>query len=307
MSPQHRHPQTALLLLNPSARRVKSKTSAQILNHLQTSGLQVIQGFPHRPQDFAELIQAHRHQVDLVIVGGGDGTLNTVIDSLVTTHLPLGILPLGTANDLARTLNIPTSLAAACQVITQNYKRNIDLGRVNGKHFFNVASMGLSVNLTRQMTREVKQKWGILAYGIVALEIIFEARPFQATIMIDQVAHQTRTLQIAVGNGRYYGGGMTIAHDASIDDGRLDLYSLEIQHWWQILMLPWALFRGKYNRAFGIQTFSGTQFEIYTDQPHSINTDGEITVTTPAQFQIVPERSQFLSLPQSRYSGKYLF
>ncbi|MGL5081943.1 MAG: lipid kinase [Microcoleaceae cyanobacterium] len=286
---QKLYAQTALLLLNPGARRVNPQAISRVLNQLQVLGLEIIQGFPNHPQDFADLIQAHQHRVDLVIIGGGDGTLNAVIDSLVATQLPLGILPLGTANDLARTLGIPAAVPAACQVIAQGYKRYIDLGCVNGKHFFNVASLGLSVDLTRQLSREAKQRWGILAYGVAAIRVMVQARPFLAQIITHGSTQQVRTLQIAIGNGRYYGGGMTIAHDASIDDSRLDLHSLEIQHWWQIFMIPWALSTGRYRQEFGIRALSGTEFEIWTAKPHAINTDGELTVSTPAQFRVVPQ------------------
>ncbi|MHC5722287.1 MAG: diacylglycerol kinase family protein, partial [Nostoc sp.] len=91
---------------------------------------------------------------ELVIIGGGDGTLNAAVDALVDTQLPLGILPLGTANDLARTLEIPNSLSEACKIIAYRNLHRIDLGWVNGKHFFNVASLGLSVKITERLTKE---------------------------------------------------------------------------------------------------------------------------------------------------------
>ncbi|MFN7656632.1 MAG: lipid kinase, partial [Dolichospermum sp.] len=113
----------------------------------------------------------------------------------------------------------------------------------NNKYFFNVASLGLSVNITQQLTKEIKRRWGIFAYAVIALQVIWKSRPFSAEIRINDQSFLVKTVQIAVGNGRYYGGGMAVVHDAAIDDQRMDLYSLEIDHCWQILPLLTAMRR----------------------------------------------------------------
>ncbi len=286
---QQPYPKTALLLVNPNARRVTQTALSQVTVQLQTAGFEIIQDFPQHPQDFIPLIQHYRDQINLVIVGGGDGTLNAAVDAIVGTDLPLGILPLGTANDLARTLKIPVSLPQACAVITQGYQSTIDLGWVNGKHFFNVASLGLSVNITRKLTKEAKRRWGVLAYVMTAIKALLKARPFKAEIRFEGQAKRVKTLQIAVGNGRYYGGGMTILHDATIDDQRLDFYSLEIKHWWQIFTVLFTFRHGRHRKELGTRTLSGTEFEVLTHKPYAINTDGELTTTTPAHFRVIPQ------------------
>lgn len=288
-SPTQVVPTTALLLVNQSARRGNSYRVDLALRELQAHELRIIQHLDCYPDDFSRLIQVYQSQVDLVIVAGGDGTLNSAIEGLVKTRLPLGILPLGTANDLARTLGISLSVPEACRTIAEGHQRWIDLGWVNGKHFFNVASLGLSVRLTQKLTNQAKKRWGILAYGITALRMLNQTQPFHAAIMTNGIIQRVKTLQIAVGNGRHYGGGMTIAHDATIDDARLDLYSLEIQHWWQVLTIPIALRWGRYGRASGIRVLSGAEFEIQTAEPCLINTDGELSVWTPARFQVIPK------------------
>nr|WP_246844498.1 hypothetical protein [Hydrocoleum sp. CS-953] len=97
-----------------------------------------------------------------------------------------------------------------------------------------------------------------------------------------------KTLQVAVGNGKHYGGGMTIAHDATIDDQRLDLYSLEVKYCWQFIgMLP-SIWKGKYQESFGFRSLSSSVISVYTRKPRPINTDGEIITYTPAHFQVVP-------------------
>ena len=277
----------ALLLINTHARQGENRL-AEAVECLKKLGFDLIDESPEKPQQLYEVIIRHQHKVDLVIIGGGDGTLNAAVDALVETQLPLGIIPLGTANDLARTLEIPNSLPEACKIIANNHVRRIDLGCVNGKHFFNVASCGLSVKITQRLTKQVKRRWGILAYAITALQVIWESRPFRAEININGTSMAVKTVQIAVGNGRYYGGGMAVVHHATIDDQKLDLYSMEIKHWWQIIPLLPAMRTGRHVFSRHVRTVSGQEIEIHTHKPRPINTDGEITTYTPAHFRVIP-------------------
>jgi YegS/Rv2252/BmrU family lipid kinase len=279
----------ALLLVNRHARHGQERIAAAI-EQLKTLGFELLEESTDHPRHLPEVIRRYQHQVDLVIIGGGDGTLNAAVDALVDTQLPLGILPLGTANDLARTLEIPNSLPEACEIIAKGQVRRIDLGWVNDKHFFNVASLGLSVQITEQMTKEAKRRWGVFAYAITALRVIWQTRPFRAEIQIDNgKSIKVKTVQIAVGNGRYYGGGMAVVHDATIDDRRLDLYSLELQHWWQIIALLPAMRSGQHTTWPGVRALHGQKIKVHTGRPHPINTDGEITTYTPAEFRVIPQ------------------
>ena len=277
----------ALLLFNRHARQGQKQLSKAI-EQLQTMGFELIEESTDHPQHLPEVIRRYQNQVDLVIIGGGDGTLNAAVDGLVDTQLPLGILPLGTANDLARTLGIPNCLPDACKIIGTGQLRRIDLGWVNGKHFFNVASLGLSVQITQQLSKEAKRRWGVLAYAVTAIQVIWQARPFTAEIRLNGKSISAKTIQISVGNGRYYGGGMTVDYDAAIDDQKLDLYSLEIQHWWQILPLLPAIRQGQQTSWPGVRTEEGQEIEVYTHKPRAINTDGEITAHTPAKVRVIP-------------------
>ena len=294
----------ALLLVNRHARRGKDDL-LQAIQCLQELGFALREESTEHPEHLAEVIQRYRDQVDMVIVGGGDGTLNAAVQGLVGTHLPLGILPLGTANDLARTLGIPSSVPEACQTIAGGQLRSIDLGWVNGQYFLNTASMGLSVKITRNLTSEAKRTWGVLAYAATAIQVLLKARPFQAEIRWrapnseKEESVQVKTLQIAVGNGLYYGGGMAVAHDADVDDQRLDLYSLEVDHWWEVIFALPALRKGTQFQLPNIRTIEAQEIEVFTRKPRSINTDGEITTMTPAHFRVIPHAlSVFVPKPQ---------
>jgi YegS/Rv2252/BmrU family lipid kinase len=262
---------------------------SQAIRQLQALGVELLAESMPSPQHLPDLIRRYRRQVDAVIIGGGDGTLNAAVEGLVDAQVPLGILPLGTANDLARTLGIPPSLSVACEIIATGIVRRIDLGWVNGKYFFNVASLGLSVEITQKLTKTRKRRWGVLAYAITALQAIWQARPINAEIRLNNRSIRVKTIQIAVGNGRHYGGGMTVVHDATIDDDRLDLYSLEIRHWWQLLALLPAMRHGRHATLPGVRALHGQDIQVYTRKPLPINTDGEITTYTPARFCVIPK------------------
>ncbi|NDJ16363.1 lipid kinase [Myxacorys almedinensis] len=278
----------ALFLVNRHARRGKEVLDDAIAQ-LRSLDIELLEESTDDPKRLSEVIREYRDRVDLVIIGGGDGTLNAAIAGLVDTKLPLGILPLGTANDLARTLGIPETLAEACTIIAAGKRNTIDVGWVNEHYFFNVASLGLSVQITRKLTKRAKKQWGVFAYAATALQVLIETRRFTAEIRMGDRSETVKTAQIAVGNGRYYGGGMAVAEDAAIDDQRLDLYSLEIEHWWQMLLLLPAMRQGSQHQSRWVQTWQGEDFFVYTRKPRAINTDGEITTYTPAHFRLIPQ------------------
>ncbi|MDX2239717.1 MAG: lipid kinase [Leptolyngbyaceae cyanobacterium bins.302] len=291
-------PKPILLLVNLNSKQGLLRFGEAVAS-FNDLGIQYIIGQIKEPEDFARCIRRYRNKVSAVVIGGGDGTLNVAVDALVETNLPLGVLPLGTANDLGRTLNLPRTLPEACSVIAEGHRQAIDLGRVNGKYFFNVASCGLSIKITQELSGRLKKRWGVLAYAIAAVKTLATARRFTALIQVDGGTEmRRRSLQIAVGNGRYYGGGLTVAADAAIDDQRLDLYSLEIPHWWHIFFLLPALKSGRFSERIGICRWEGQHITVKTNNPKRINTDGEITTTTPALFELCPKALEvFVPLP----------
>jgi YegS/Rv2252/BmrU family lipid kinase len=280
--------QRALFLVNPHSRRGQAARH-EAKQRLEQLGLELIEADFDTPNQFPELIEQHRHQVDLVIVGGGDGSVNGAIEGLLETRLPIGVIPLGTANNLARCLNLPTTIPQACQVIAAGQLKAIDLGWVNGEYFLNVAGIGLSAQINREVAADFKRRWGVLAYAATAFKLIAKQRRFRAEIRCNGETIRVNTYQITICNGRHYGSGLTVAADATIDDCRLDLCSLEIQHWWQALFLVPALSQGKYAVGQGIRILQGETIEIITDKPQPIDTDGEITTQTPAMFRVIPQ------------------
>jgi YegS/Rv2252/BmrU family lipid kinase len=279
-------PRRALLLINPHARQ--GDACDGIEEKLTSAGLEIICD-TREGESIHQAIARHGQDVNLVIVGGGDGSLNDAIPALIETQLPLGVLPLGTANDLARTLGLPPDIDQAIGVIARGESKAIDVGRANDAYFFNVASIGLSVDVTRELRPEAKKRYGVFAYLFTSFHTTFRARPFHAEIRTPDQTYHVKTVQITVGNGRHYGGGMTVAEDAAIDDGLLNLYSVEVDHWWKVFWLTPTLMRGTQERSAWVRTLRGSSFEILTRRRRPVNADGEMSTYSPVKFTVVPK------------------
>lgn len=278
----------ALVLVNRHSRS-GAEGAGPALARLEAAGWRLLLPEPERPEDLPRAVREAAGRVDLVIAAGGDGTLHAILDALVATGLPLGILPLGTGNDLARTLGIPPEPEAAAAVLLAGRRRRIDLGRVNGIFFANVAGIGLGVEVTRALTRERKRRLGPLAWPLTLLQVVRDFRPFRARIRCeDGEMLRVWAVQIAVGNGRHYGGGMVVHEEAGITDGLLHLHVLRARAFWRLaLQLPRFL-HGIHDDPRVVRARSGQRFEIVTRPARSVTADGEIVTRTPALFEVVP-------------------
>ncbi|USD20032.1 hypothetical protein MJO52_13190 [Microbulbifer variabilis] len=150
-------------MVNPKSRNGAEADIDSGLARLRADGIEVEILHSEGPEETEAVIRQSHKNLDLVIVGGGDGTISSTARVLKECQLALAILPLGTANDLARSLGI-VDLEQAFDVIIGNHRQLIDLGVVNGHYFFNVANMGLGVKVTEAQDSEIKKLWGVLSY-----------------------------------------------------------------------------------------------------------------------------------------------
>ena len=281
-------PRRALLVVNAGSRSGGAPLDGP-LSVLRSAGIAVIECRCAEGESIADLVRRRAPEgFSEVIIGGGDGTLNAAAPGIVDTRLPLGILPLGTANDLARSLSIPPDPMAAAGIIAEGRLRPIDLGQVNGHFYFNVASIGFSAVLARRLSQETKRRWGVLGYAVTAFRVLRRMRSFRVTIEHDGGLEKSRSVQVSVGNGRHYGGGMTIDAEARPDDGILDVYSLEIDHWWRLVALVPYLRRGTHGTWRDVRTLRTSACTLHTRRPMRVNADGEIVTRTPARFRVHP-------------------
>ena len=289
-------PKRVLLIVNEHSRRGRD-LAAEALAGFEQAEISVDRHASTSREHVSELIRSAKPDIDAVVVGGGDGTLNAAAPGLLERRLRFGILPFGTANDLARTLSIPVGIADAIAIIAQGRTRMIDVGDVNGHPYFNVASLGLGVDLTRALTRDAKRRWGPFGYAIAGLRVINRLQAFHADITIGGQTHVSRTIHLAVGNGRHYGGGMTVHEHSRVDDHCLDVYSLEVENIWRLLRLLPALKAGKTQDWHEIKTLEGQEITVRTHRPRSVNADGEIVTKTPATFKVLPGAVEVFAPP----------
>lgn len=288
-------PAKALLLINPSSR---SGAEADLIHGLKTlndAGIELIQVQSQSAEHACEEIKKYREQIDFVIFGGGDGTISSAAKCLYEINMAFAILPLGTANDLARSLDIPDDIDEAVQIIVENHRRMIDLGCVNEHVFFNVANIGLGVTITYELTPEVKKTWGVLSYLKALLCAVARTESFAVTLLIEGKKYRTRSIHLGVGNGRYYGGGNVIDERCTIDNGLLSLYSLKPQSLWELLTLAPLLRGGKQCRARRTFTARAKRIEIRTSRPMEVHADGEPVTYTPATFKVIPKALQVIA------------
>src|SRR5829696_5009761 len=166
---------------------------------------------------------AARRGVDVVAAAGGDGTINEVVNGLDGYDVPLGIIPLGTANDFAKQVGIPADADHAMDVILQRKPRRLDTASLNGRRFLNVSTAGVGAQATAETPPEVKESLGPIAYAISGMRKLADFRPQHASFVGDGFTYEGEFLMFAVGLTRSTGGGTMVTPMASTTDGLMDL------------------------------------------------------------------------------------
>ena len=294
----------ASLVVNTQS-RTGEKAFERSLKLLSRLGVAV--GVSYAVNDPARLAETVRGATsegyDPIILGGGDGSVSSTVDFLAHHHATLGLLPLGTANDFARTLEIPPNLEEACETIARGKVVDVDLGLVGDNFYVNVASVGLSVEVTRSLSPRLKKRVGPLAYPVAALAAFFKHKPFAAHLRFPDKDYEPveydRLLQVAIGNGRFYGGGMVIAPGSGIDDRYLDVYAIRLGRRRDLVGIARYLRSGDFVKSEGVDHFRTRRIQLETEPELPVNVDGELVAYTPQDFSvasnalrvIVPEAS----------------
>ena len=245
----------------------------------------------------------------LLIVAGGDGTINDVVNGLGRADFPegvtLGILPAGTGNDLAATLCIPEDPGLAEDVIRQNRQRRLDVARVRsegiGERFFiNVATGGLGAEISDANDEELKKRWGKLSYLRASLEVARDFDVRDLTLYLDGEERRVKAVNIAVGNCRYTGGGWPATPKANPEDGLLDVVVIEALGVADLLELaPAALSESDYLDSDGVLFVRAKEIRVETQPPGlEFTADGEIIGNEPARFSILPQALNVLVGPE---------
>jgi diacylglycerol kinase (ATP) len=298
----------AALIVNTRS-RTGERAFFQALDHLQE--MHVPLGVTYPIRDPARLPEAVQEVLgdgyEFLILGGGDGTVSSVVDFLADRGTLLGLLPLGTANDFARTLDIPEDIEEACKLIANGKVVDIDLGLAGDNFYVNVASVGLSVEATRALSPWLKKSTGPLAYPVAAIRAFLKHEPFSARLTFPEGDHEPveydRLLQVAVGNGRFYGGGMIVALESGIDDKTLDIYAIDLGRRRDLIGAVRYLKSGDFIKTDGVHNFRTPRVRLETDPDLPVNIDGEVVTRTPQDFSVAQNALSVL-VPQDSTAAR---
>lgn len=277
---------TAKVILNPYSNRWNSQERWPAAEAaLKASGVEFDLAVSQRKGHIAELAeQAVRDGCSALIVAGGDGSLGDAVNGMMqaiqfteTQPLPLGIMPLGSANDLVYALRLPTDLTEAAKVIAAGKTRAMDLGKLNGRYFINNSAAGLEPYVT---IKHEKISWikGAARYPVAAVQAILDKPEWQGTIQWDGEQFSGKLSLISVGNGRRTGGFFMTPH-ADPFDGKLTLaFGYRATRFGMFLALPRAFNedKGNYVELEGMYEVHATRISIHLDKPSPAHTDGEL-------------------------------
>lgn len=223
---------------------------------------------------------------DLIVAVGGDGTLNEIARAILGTSASLGIIPGGTGNDMARTLDMPLDPREALKNLLKHQKKTIDVGYVNGELFLNIASTGLDSAVV-EGAKAYKEKYqGSTAYSISMLKNLIRFRKKPMKIEIDGETIDEEIYLVAVGNGKTYGGGFKILPMAKLDDGYFHICVVKkLIKPLLLILFPSIL--------FGKHTIFKRYVSIYKAREVTIKTDSELFLNVDGEISRLPEKTSF--------------
>lgn len=279
-----------LFVSNPHSGGADDGTRDRIAEHLRRLGeLSVL--LPSSQEAFAGELREASKAADVVIVGGGDGTFSDAVNALQDRldRVALGLVPMGTGNDLARTLGLPLDPLQAAEALLHPVERRLDVGRARGggcdRLFVNACVGGLPVAVDEAVEPGIKRRLGPLAFWVAGAKGLAEARRFCAWIDGREV---TDCLVVGVGNGRTAGGGWLLWPEAEADDGRLESCGLSVPGTAAALEVFKRTRDGSITGGEHAFCSSAPRVTIESEPEVEINLDGDLVgLTTPATFEVV--------------------
>jgi diacylglycerol kinase (ATP) len=295
--------------MNSRAAVVFNPGSGQSGEELQSEVMAALRGLgdvravrPSSEETFAEEVRSGAEGADIVVAGGGDGTLSLVANALEArlSQLTLAVIPLGTGNDFARTLGLPSDPLEAAASLAAATVRAVDIGAVSGsgvrRLFVNGCLGGFPVEANKAIDADLKRKLGPLAFVVGGARGLGDLEP--ATI-VAAGRRITDCIAVGVGNGRTAGGGIEMWPSARPDDGLLDLCALSATSITAAVTLGAKVKTGNHEVAEGTVMELGAEFVVDADPPMEFNVDGELVgLLTPARFAIAG-RARFLTIPSA--------
>ncbi|HET8556909.1 MAG TPA: diacylglycerol kinase family protein [Gaiellaceae bacterium] len=233
-------------------------------------------------------------QGSLLVVVGGDGTVNEVVNGVAGTDAEIAVLPSGTGEDFGRTHGIPDGFDDAVRTVLGGATRTIDVGRVEceggpARFFANVGSAGMSGSVARRANGMSKVLGGKATFFYALTREFLAWRNTQVVVALDEgVRREGRLHDVIVANGNFHGGGMKLAPDASQDDGLFDVVTIGDVNKLDFLTTAPKLYSGRYLAHPKVELLRSSTVRIEAAEPLPLEVDGEPIGTTPARFEVVP-------------------
>jgi len=244
--------------------------------------------------------EAVRRGCDYLIVAGGDGTLNEVVNGIaqIKQRPRIGLIPFGTGNDFARTLGLPPTLEENIDILRRRKTRPIDLVRVTSRrrrYFINVSAGGFSGMVNEKITPQIKRTWGPLTYVRGAAAALPKLHAYQTRVVLDDREEiSTALYNVVIANGRFVAGGLPIAPEADPGDGLFDVILIPKRSAGEMLMLATQIVLGKHFSNSAIVFRRAKKIALRSRPGMWFNVDGELVGRAPAVFQIVPRALNFV-------------
>lgn len=279
------------LLINVRSRAGSRTALARIETCARSIGIDIAKVHTitrKRPLD--EIVeQVRQDPPGLLLVAAGDGTVSAVVNALIGTETELGVIPLGTTNNFARSLGMPLHIEQALGRIAETSGKAVDLGRVNDDYFANVAGIGLSAEVASRVSNASKRRWGRFAYAVTGIAQMVRHKPFLVTIEDPdrELSISLQTRQVIVANGRFH-AGKEIAEDAGVANGQLVIFALGGRSMLNMLWHMADFYFGSRKRIAHASYFVGRHVQVTTEPAQRIELDGEVKQTVPADISVQP-------------------
>lgn len=280
------------VILNPNAGTALAQE--QLAEHLQRlPGLTIAE--TKEPGDARRLAAKAAHDgCDVVVAAGGDGTINEVLNGLAADfgRAAFGILPLGTANDFARTINVPADVPAAVDILLDGQREQVDLICYTGeeiRYFINASAGGFSGLVNEALTDEMKQNWGPLAYLRSAAGVLPNLTDYRTFIACDDEPEEKLQLyNMVVANARYVAGGVPIAPEAQLNDGLADVVLVPAASMLELAVLGPQILLGSHLTSELVLFRRARKISVRSEPGMWFNVDGELIGNVPATFEVLP-------------------
>ncbi|MBI3974745.1 MAG: diacylglycerol kinase family lipid kinase [Chloroflexi bacterium] len=296
---------SVVLLVNPAA-GMRAAAVERVEAALRSRGAIVETVLTSRSGEGIEIARrAAGAGAGVVLVCGGDGTINEAVNGLAGTETALAVLPAGTVNVWAREVGIPLEPARALTLLWEGERRWIDLGQAGERYFLLMAGVGFDAYAAAQVTHQEKRRWGALAYVLRGLVTAMRWPRQRMWLRLDGRSLRRRALFLVVGNTRLYGGVVNITHQAVADDGQLDVCLFGGSGVVEKLAHAFRVVTRSHLGAPTVEYYRAGEVTLVTRPRVPVQVDGDTIGRTPMTFRAVP-RALKVIVPRGQGRGLFL-